>query len=101
MNETLRPTEGARYLLTLIRDGDTQATYTATIFVPDAEFTAQITLHDDGTVVMPELIADAAHTSTMQMFARLLARGAAARTAGGLAKWPARQLRWRGPGRGA
>ena len=36
----------------------------------------------------------------LAMQARLIARGAAKRREDGLPPWPARVLRWRGPGRG-
>lgn len=104
----LRPTEGARYLLERVpgdadRDdgGDgARATYRATIFTPDAEYTATAVLCDDGSVELPPTGAPAELDATLAMLARLTARGAPHRRDEGLIVWPPRILRWRGPGRG-
>jgi hypothetical protein len=99
---TLRPTEGARFLLERERelDGGTRAVYRAAIYTPDAEFASSATVVDDGAFELaPTGAPDELH-DMLAMQARLLARGAAKRREDGLAAWPARVLRWRGPGRG-
>ena len=96
----LRPTEGARFLLERIDEEGGSATYRATIFVPDAEHSVTARLDDDGTVEIPATGAPPALDDALAVQVRLLARGAAKRAEDGLVKWPARVLRWRGPGRG-
>ncbi len=102
---SLRPTEGARFLLERTGqltsvDAGARATYDATIFTPDAEHPTSAVLSDDGTV---ELTAPSGAPSELEamlvMLARLIARGATKRREDGLIVWPARLLRWRGPGR--
>ena len=109
-----RPTSGARYLLERIAEteppGDpatpeqlgtpASATYRATIFTPDAEFSATATLRDDGSFDVPATGAPTELHDGLVMQARLIARGAAKRREDGLGAWPSRVLRWRGPGRG-
>jgi hypothetical protein len=97
-----RPTEGARFLLeraSISADG-ASATYRAVIFTPDADYPTTATLGEDGSAALGELTAPAELVEGLAMQARLLARGAAKRRADGLPAWPARVLRWRGPGRG-
>jgi len=96
----LRPTEGARFLLERLTEDGTRATYRATIFTPDGEYSTTAILVDDGSATLaassgasPEL------EGMLVMLARLTARGAAKRRDDGLFVWPARLLRWRGPGR--
>lgn len=102
-DRALTPTEGARYLLER-EPGTTaegaRATYRATIFTPDATYAGTATLVDDGTVEAAVAGAPAELVATLEMFARLTARGAAKRRDDGQPPWPARVLRWRGPGRG-
>jgi hypothetical protein len=98
---TLHPTEGARFLLERASDEGDRATYRATIYTPDAEHSTTATLTEDGTAALaaptgaPQELDD-----MLVMQARLVARGAAKRREDGLPAWPARLLRWRGPGRG-
>jgi hypothetical protein len=70
------------------------------IYTPVAEHATTAVLADDGTV---ELAAPSGAPSELDdmlvMLARLTARGAAKRRDDGLVVWPARLLRWRGPGR--
>lgn len=96
----LRPSAGARFLLERVGEAGDRATYRATIFTPDAEFSATAELRDDGTFELPATGAGAELHDHLAMQARLLARGAAKRRDDGLPAWPARVLRWRGPGRG-
>jgi len=74
--------------------------YRAAIYTPTATYEGRASLHEDGSADVaiagaPDELADA-----LRMLAKLTARGAASRRADGLAVWPARVLRWRGPGRG-
>ncbi|MBV8758587.1 MAG: hypothetical protein JO257_14975 [Deltaproteobacteria bacterium] len=99
MNRDLTPTEGVRVLLERRREEGTSCRYRVELFTPDATYAGEATLGEDGSVELqltaPDELADAA-----RMFAKLTARGAAGRRADGLPPWPARVLRWRGPGRG-
>jgi hypothetical protein len=99
---TLRPTEGARFLLERDRelDGGVRAVYRAAIYTPDAEFHATATVADDGAHELAPTGADDELHDMLAMQVRLLARGAAKRREDGLPVWPGRVLRWRGPGRG-
>jgi len=96
----LTPTEGARFLLERLSEDDVRATYRATIYTPAATHAGQSVLGEDGTV---ELALDGPEelVSMLAMFGKLIARAAAGQRAKGIAPWPARVLRWRGPGRGA
>jgi hypothetical protein len=98
----MRPSAGARFLLerTGAPANEARAVYRATIFTPDGEHGASVTLVDDGAVEVGETGAPAELHEALVMLARLTARGAAKRRDDGLATWPARILRWRGPGRG-
>ena len=80
-------------------DDGARATYRASIYTPDAEFTATATLEESGAV---ELTVPGGATRApselherLLSIARLVARDAAKRRADGLAAWPARILRWR------
>ncbi|MBA2538887.1 MAG: hypothetical protein H0V17_04565 [Deltaproteobacteria bacterium] len=101
-----RPATGARFLLERLAEHEADAgalataTYRATVFTPDAEFTATATLRDDGTFELPATGAPEDLHDGLSMQARLIARGAAKRREDGLGAWPTRVLRWRGPGRG-
>ena len=96
---SLTPTVGARFLLERETVEDTRASYRASIYAPDATFTTTAQLAEDGTAeVAPCGAPDELH-AMLTMLARLTARGAAKRREDGLAVWPARLLRWRGPGR--
>lgn len=96
----LRPTAGARFLLERIAESGDRATYRAVIYTPDAEFSSNAELRDDGTFDLPPTGAPPELQEALTMQARLLARGAVKRREDGLPTWPARVLRWRGPGRG-
>jgi hypothetical protein len=103
----LRPTEGARFLLERVSDTGSTAIYRAVIYTPTATYEATATLTDDGTAALSTLLgppeAPAASDdllATLTMLARLTARSAAKKREDGLPPWPARVLRWRGPGRG-
>ena len=102
MSRDLVPTEGARFLLEREREqGDgPRATYRTAIYTPDATYEGRAMLADDGSVELDAGGAPDELASTLQMLAKLTARGAAKRRADGLPPWPARVLRWRGPGRG-
>jgi hypothetical protein len=92
----LHPSDGARYLLE--RDGaadGSTARYRATIYTPDAEFTASALLGDDGSVALdPTGAPDELHARLVAL-ARLVARDAARLRGDGLPPWPQRILRWR------
>jgi hypothetical protein len=99
VNRDLTPTEGVRLLLERERDDGTAAIYTASIFTPDATYTGRATLMEDGTASL-ELEAPAELSEMIMMIAKLTARSAAKKRQDGMPPWPARVLRWRGPGRG-
>lgn len=97
----LRPAAGARLLLALEASDAAGARYQAWVLTADGErgFTAQLGL--DGAMALTGDGAEAAELDDLRMLARLTARGASKRVDDGLAPWPPRVLRWRGPGRGA
>src|SRR5438046_2165272 len=97
----MRPTSGARFLLERTSpEAGGRATYAATIFTPDAEHRSIAKLGDDGSVELAPSGAPPELDEMLAMQAKLIARGAAKRRDDGLPPWPARVLRWRGPGRG-
>jgi hypothetical protein len=102
VNRDLTPSEGARLLLEREREreGEARADYRAAIYTPDATYEGRAVLGEDGSVVLtvegaPDELADA-----LRMLAKLTARAASKKREDGLPPWPARVLRWRGPGRG-
>jgi hypothetical protein len=101
VSRELTPTEGARFLLERERDDGARAEYRVAIYTPSATYVGRATLADDGSAEVS--VANAADdlVEMLRMFARLTARGAAKRREDGLPPWPARVLRWRGPGRGS
>jgi hypothetical protein len=99
VNRDLTPTEGVRLLLERQREDAAGAVYTAAIYTPSASYEGLATLGEDGSVAI-SVEAPADLVEMLTMAARLLARGAAGRREEGLPAWPARILRWRGPGRG-
>lgn len=119
MSESLTPTEGARFLFEREREeeGGARAVYRTAIFVPRATYEGTAVLVDDGTATLSEhqlrasgktTLADTGATKapedlveTLQMLAKLTARSASKKREDGLPPWPARILRWRGPGRGS
>lgn len=103
MSDSLTPTEGARFLLEREQDDGSRARYRATIFTPAATYAGHAQLTDDGSVALDGLDAAGAPDdliATLHMLAKLTARSAAKKRDDGLPPWPARVLRWRGPGRG-
>ena len=96
---SLTPTVGARFLLERELVEGPRATYRATIFTPDATFSTVARLAEDGALEVEPSGAPGELHDMLTMQARLVARGAAKRREDGLAVWPARLLRWRGPGR--
>lgn len=100
MNRDLTPTEGARLLLEREREDRGSAEYRAAIYTPDASYEGRARLGEDGSAEVDVPGAPEELLEALEMIARLTARSAAKRRADGLATWPARVLRWRGPGRG-
>jgi len=102
VSDSLTPTEGARFLLERLEDHGATARYRAAIFTPQTTYEGTATLRDDGTAELAIDVAGATEElfSTLQMLAKLTARSAAKKREDGLPPWPARVLRWRGPGRG-
>lgn len=96
----LTPTEGARFLLERLSEHEARATYRATIYTPAATYAGQAVLGENGTVEV-SLEAPEALVAMLAMFGKLIARAAAGQRARGISPWPARVMRWRGPGRGA
>jgi hypothetical protein len=86
-------------LLERAREDGPRAEYRAAIYTADATYEGRAVLGEDGsaevTVDAPDQLAEA-----LRMLARLTARAAAKKREDGLSPWPARVLRWRGPGRG-
>jgi hypothetical protein len=95
----LTPTAGARFLLERVAEHAAGATYRATIFTPDAAYATTLELAEDGSVTGASADAPPELAQMLTRLAGLTARGAAKRRADGLAAWPPRILRWRGPGR--
>ncbi len=95
MSRDLRPSDGARFLLELVRDDGATAGYRIAIFTPDAAHESAALLQDDGTATMQPTGAPAELDAAVDKLARLIARDAAKRRGEGLPAWPARILRWR------
>ena len=100
----LHPTDGARFLLerdaAMPHADAARVTYRVSIFTPTETFAARAELGDDGSATLAATGAPAELDAAALMFARLVARGAAKKRTDGMPPWPARVLRWRGPGRG-
>jgi hypothetical protein len=96
----LRPRDGARFLLERQLVDGTRATYRAAVFTPVATFEGTAELDDTGGVTLAIDGASEELVEMLRMIARLTARGAGKRREDGMAVWPARVTRWRGPGRG-
>jgi len=96
MTRDLHPSDGARFLLERAGGGDAaRARYRAVIYTRDAEFAAEATLGDDGSVELgPTGAPDELHARLVAQ-ARLVARDAARLRGDGLPPWPQRILRWR------
>lgn len=99
---SLTPTEGARFLLEREREEQegASAVYRAVIYTPEATYEGSAVLRTDGTVSVSAPNASEELLGTLAMFAKLTARSAGKKREDGLPPWPARVLRWRGPGRG-
>ena len=98
MNDELTPTAGARFVL----EHEGEGRYIGRIVTPASEYAYDVTLAA-GEEPVVRARGDAAPNDLqgmLVMIARLCARGAAKRAEDGLAMWPARITRWRGPGRG-
>ncbi|HSD89099.1 MAG TPA: hypothetical protein VLB44_16335 [Kofleriaceae bacterium] len=100
MTDSLRPTEGARFLLEREQDAGSRADYRVAIYTPDATYTGRASLADDGSVSVEAAGASEDLLAMLTMLAKLTARSAAKKREDGLPPWPQRVLRWRGPGRG-
>ena len=94
-NEALHPTSGARFVLERASAGAAHATYRCAIYTPDAVYEATAVLGEDASVQLPSTGAPDDLDSTLAMFAKLVARGAAKRREDRLLIWPARVTRWR------
>jgi len=101
VSESLTPTEGARFLFEREREeeGGARAYYRVVIYTPSATYDGTATLADDGTIAVSTKAPEELH-AMLEMLAKLTARSAAKKREDGLSAWPARILRWRGPGRG-
>lgn len=100
----LHPSEGARFLFERVSESEdlASASYRAAIFTPGERFDYRVELDIDGHCARSAAGAPAPPEleKTLDILARLLARGARTKRADGLPPWPHRILRWRGPGRG-
>lgn len=101
MSDPLTPVAGARLLLERGSVAGTRATYRAAIYTPSATFTGSATLDESGEAAVAIDGAPADQLEALEMIAKLTARSAAKKREDGMPPWPARVLRWRGPGRGA
>lgn len=81
-------------------DRGASATYRAAIYTPTTTYEGLATLADDGTSTVDVPGAPEDLVATLAMLAKLTARSAPKKREDGLPPWPARVLRWRGPGRG-
>ena len=100
MNNSLTPTEGARFLLEREQEDGGSARYRVAIYTPDRTYEGHARLCDDGNASVDAPGAPEELFSMLHMLAKLTARSAAKKREDGLPPWPARVLRWRGPGRG-
>lgn len=109
--EDQRPTAGHRFVFLLGAHASGAARYAAAIVAPDAVWHYQVALrageapdvtsHEGaGTEVAAAVPPEPKAVDMLVMIARLTARAAPSRAADGLAPWPPRIVRWRGPGRG-
>jgi hypothetical protein len=87
-------------LLERIEEDAGGAKYRATIFTPEATYVGTAQLAEDGGATVVVGGASAELVDVMQMLAKLTARSAAKKREDGFPPWPARVMRWRGPGRG-
>lgn len=82
------------------QDDGASARYRVAIYTPDATYEGHATLGEDGRVDLVTPGAPEELAATLHMLAKLTARSARKKREEGLPAWPARVLRWRGPGRG-
>jgi len=87
-------------LLERERDDGASAEYRAAIYTPAQAYQGSATLADDGTAELAIAGAPVELVEALHVLAKLTARAARKKRADGLPPWPARVLRWRGPGRG-
>lgn len=104
MTQSLHPTDGARLLLEregVSADG-AEARYSGAIYTPDQRFEYEVVLGLGGRADLDAVDAPAASELEERLanIARSTARAAKRKQNEGLPPWPARILRWRGPGRG-
>jgi len=92
----LQPTSAnsARFLLERTADSGARASYRAEIVTAEATYAGTAELGDDGTVSLA-IDAPAGLRAKLEMFGKLLARGAPKRRDDGLVVWPERLTRWR------
>jgi hypothetical protein len=99
--DALAPEAGARYVLELVADEGARARYRAAIVSADARWDYDAILDEDGGVALTAITAaPEGHAAVLAMIAKLVARATPSRRSDGLAAWPPRVQRWRGPGRG-
>jgi len=84
------------------REGDDVdgARYKVAIYTPTATFAGAARLGYDGSARVEVAEAPAELVASAEMFGKLTARAALKQKDDGMPPWPARILRWRGPGRG-
>jgi hypothetical protein len=97
----VNPTEGVRFLFERGREDATGAGYRLVVYTPTQTFEGNAALGFDGGVAVELAGAPAELAAMAEMFAKLTARSAAKLRDDGMPPWPARVLRWRGPGRGS
>jgi hypothetical protein len=91
-----RPERGVRFRFDRERDEGDAAHYGVTIALPEREWGGVAILTDAGVVNL-QIDAPDDLRAMAEMFAKLVARGAAQRRTDGLVVWPARIIRWREP----
>jgi len=98
--QELHPEHGIRLLLEREGHSDERASYRGAIYTSDAVFEYAVELDISGAAELsPQSGAAAENQLALENLARSIARAASRRAADGLAPWPPRILRWRGPGR--
>lgn len=98
----LHPSEGIRLLLVLEAGDRQRAVYEASIYTPTERFEYRATLETGGVASLEPAgePAPVEHEKKLENLIKSTARAAARKIADNLDPWPARILRWRGPGRG-
>jgi hypothetical protein len=95
VSRNLHPTEGARFLLERTEDLGERATYRASIYTPEAVFTATAQVDEAGTTTVAPTGAPGDLDERLGTIVKLLARDATKRREDGLVVWPGRIMRWR------